>query len=166
MMVRRLLFGLFVVLIVGGGTVAAQEGLTDSDPEPNAVLPVPPERVIVTFNGPVRTWSLRVLDSTAEAVYGGPGDLLRPQTVAALLPALPPGSYTVTYEAELEDGSSVAGSYRFRVRPVPQDIDFRTPTDGETVTPGTIPVEVVTMGAEAPTISLSINGEPVDSFSG
>lgn len=99
------------------GTAQAHERLTASEPAADAVLPVVPPRVLLTFSANVvdPAPTLVLVDAAGAEVPGGE-PVVEGATVALPLPeALPNGAYTVQWRIVSTDGDPVSGDYAFTV---------------------------------------------------
>jgi methionine-rich copper-binding protein CopC len=109
-----------LVLLVPPRPTAAHSLLLSSSPAAGAVVAAPPGRITLTFNNRVEKAlsRVRLLDaggrrqSLEVAVAEGP-----PDSVAATVPALAPGSYRVEWQVLSTDGHVVRGAFSFRLQP-------------------------------------------------
>ena len=107
-------------LLATGPASAAHALLRSSDPADGASLARTPRQVTLTFTErpEQRLTTVRVLDSSGRPVQAGPAELVagRPDAVRATLPALPDGTYTVTWRVvSADDGHVTAGVVAFGV---------------------------------------------------
>lgn len=115
------------LLLVGGGTSWAHPFLQEQEPGPQAVLPVSPPEVVLTFREFLNPSGSRidVLDAAGNSVVKGQLEL-RPgnaRTAFFKLTKLPPGEYLVQWEAlSAVDGHEERGAYRFTVAAGPAQV--------------------------------------------
>ena len=99
-------------------TAAAHAELRRAVPEPGAVLNASPDEIRLTFNEPLGTASTFIVYNRAfEAIAG-----IKPEVVAGIekqlaanVPPLPAGVYTVQWNVVGIDGHPSGGSYSFEV---------------------------------------------------
>lgn len=105
--------------LVTTGRVAAHAELVRAEPRLDAELREPPTQIRLTFNEAVAAGStLRVITADFTTLDGVTlVESNDPNVLAATLPPLPAGRYTVEYDVLSTDGHSVLGSYRFTVDP-------------------------------------------------
>jgi len=85
-------------------------------PPAGAVLPIGPDRVVLSFNEPVRPVALRVLDGTGVDLADGLEPRAVDSDVVLDLPMRPgAGSYLVSYRVLSSDAHPIAASFEFRV---------------------------------------------------
>lgn len=106
------------VLTLTSGTAAAHAELVSSNPSADAILPVTPSEIVLTFTESVNTVpdSIRVVTSDGADVDVGTirqdeGD----DSIAADLPALADGSYVVAWRAVSVDSHPISGAFTFSV---------------------------------------------------
>lgn len=143
-----LVFGIAVALVVVHASPAmAHTRLAATEPTDGASLEASPDRVALTFDGPVHIGpgAVHLLTSTGEELPTGVGHQgARRDVVEALPPHLPPDAYTVTWRVISVDGDPVTGTFSFTIEafeplpagpkpaptsPVP-DVDGATSGDG------------------------------------
>jgi len=117
---RLVLFCLFILLLAIVPAVSAHAILLSAEPKPNALLNNAPPRVRILFSEPVvpAFSNITVLAASGEVVSNA--DLKADNTdstaLAVTLPALPNGTYLVTWEAlSAVDGHGTRGSFPFGV---------------------------------------------------
>jgi methionine-rich copper-binding protein CopC len=100
-------------------TVLAHTELVSADPPSGAELSTAPSEIRLTFNEPIGPGStLAIYGEHFEQVPGVSATVNRddPEQMVATVPPLGPGTYTVQWAAEGEDGHEVTGSYSFSVK--------------------------------------------------
>jgi methionine-rich copper-binding protein CopC len=100
--------------------VAAHTELVEARPAPGAQLRQSPAEVRLTFNEPLAAGSrVELLTDSFEPVAGQTlqFDPAAPQEIAAQLPPLPAGTYTVQWMAVSTDEHTLTGTYSFSVAP-------------------------------------------------
>lgn len=133
--------------LLTGTPVYAQPVLVDASPAPEAVLPAPPEQIILTFSHPLRDQgtTVQVLDEEGERVDNEDAHV-RPENRHTLVVTLPPlfeGVYTVTYTAAGAGDSTLAvGSYQFTVDLPSPRLALLTPVNGQAFESGSIPLQM------------------------
>lgn len=113
---------LLLLLVATPAPIAAHAELVTSSPGANASLIEPPDEVVLTFTEPIdpATAVVEVLDPEARPVAGiGEAKVDASATELTVgLPALEPGTYTVTYQVvSAVDGHATAGILAFLVDP-------------------------------------------------
>lgn len=119
------LLGLLICGVASGishQTASAHATLLESSPPEDGLLVAPPSTLRMRFSEQVDTGggspSVRVVDEGNYDVGAGPADVTGDdgRTVAAALPPLAPGTYTVTWTVRsYVDGHTLSGSYAFRI---------------------------------------------------
>lgn len=103
-------------------TAAAHTALLDAEPAPGARLSSPPAEVRLTFTEALQPGStFAIFGAVFDEIEGvepqvDPG---APQQMAATIPPLDPGTYTVQWVAVGDDGHKVNGSYSFSIKSGP-----------------------------------------------
>lgn len=98
--------------------ILAHAELVTAEPAPGARLYQSPSQVRLTFGEPVTPDSTIVLFGNNFQMINGIQmlhDATMPEQLAATVPALSPGQYTVQWQAVSVDGDVVSGSYAFNV---------------------------------------------------
>ncbi|MFE6744400.1 FixH family protein [Kitasatospora purpeofusca] len=108
------------LLLAGAGPASAHAALQSTDPAQNAVLPVAPQTVTLTFSEAVSlsSDSVRVLDPTGRAVdSGSPAHADGKDNTArvGLGSGLANGTYTVAWRAVSEDSHPIGGAFTFSI---------------------------------------------------
>ncbi|MFD9067378.1 FixH family protein [Kitasatospora purpeofusca] len=108
------------LLLAGAGPASAHAALQSTDPAQNAVLPVAPQSVTLTFSEAVSlsSDSVRVLDPAGRAVdSGSPAHADGKDNTArvGLGTGLANGTYTVAWRAVSEDSHPIGGAFTFSV---------------------------------------------------
>ncbi len=108
------------VVLVAAGTAGAHASLEEADPAPRASVSTAPTAITLTFTESVdmRDDGIRLLDDSMEqvdigAVHHPDG---KARVVAASVPDLPRGLYTVAWRAVSADSHPVQGAYTFGVQ--------------------------------------------------
>lgn len=106
-----------VVLSLMASPAEGHAYVLEVSPADGAGLDEAPSEVTVTFNEAVEVPSdgLRVFDESAQRVDEGVVEGTANDVVAARLPALPDGSYVLTYRVVSEDGHTAGGLTTFTV---------------------------------------------------
>jgi copper transport protein len=118
---RLVIAGIVLLLLFGPViTVRAHAELVRSDPAAGAVLPTPPQAVVLEFSEDLDPGfsSARLLDGNGDTIVAGPGELdpNLPRTLKLALPPLADGVYSVQWKARsAEDGHVTLGSVGFSV---------------------------------------------------
>ncbi|MEK2491388.1 FixH family protein [Kitasatospora purpeofusca] len=108
------------LLLAGAGPASAHAALQSTDPAQNAVLPVAPQTVTLTFSEAVSlsSDSVRVLDPAGRAVdSGSPAHADGKDNTArvGLGTGLANGTYTVAWRAVSEDSHPIGGAFTFSI---------------------------------------------------
>ncbi|MFF7587616.1 FixH family protein [Kitasatospora purpeofusca] len=108
------------LLLAGAGPASAHAALQSTDPAQNAVLPVAPQTVTLTFSEAVSlsSDSVRVLDPAGRAVdSGSPAHADGKDNTArvGLGSGLANGTYTVAWRAVSEDSHPIGGAFTFSI---------------------------------------------------
>jgi len=114
--------GLLCLLMWGAivGPVAAHTELVAAAPAPGAELRESPAEVRLTFSAPLDASSRVELLNESFALVDGQTlhfDPVAPLEMAAQLPPLPAGTYTVQWVAVSTDEHTLTGTYSFSVAP-------------------------------------------------
>nr|BEK67021.1 hypothetical protein KPHV_42480 [Kitasatospora purpeofusca] len=115
-----MLGAVLALLLAGAGPASAHAALQSTDPAQNAVLPVAPQSVTLTFSEAVSlsSDSVRVLDPAGRAVdSGSPAHADGKDNTArvGLGTGLANGTYTVAWRAVSEDSHPIGGAFTFSV---------------------------------------------------
>lgn len=108
------------ILVAAAGTAGAHAVLENADPAPRASVSAAPKAITLTFSESVdmRDDGIRLFDDSMEQLDIGavhhPGG--KAKVVAASLPDLPRGLYTVAWRAVSADSHPVQGAYTFGVQ--------------------------------------------------
>lgn len=108
------------LLLAGAGPASAHAALQSTDPAQNAVLPVAPQTVTLTFSEAVSlsSDSVRVLDPAGRAVdSGSPAHADGKDNTArvGLGTGLANGTYTIAWRAVSEDSHPIGGAFTFSI---------------------------------------------------
>ena len=121
--------------LVQAAPAYAQAELIAAFPEPDAVLPASPNKVVLTFNRVLLTngTTVHVLNEQGEQV--DQRDVAVDPTnrfeVTVSLPTLPEGAYRVRYVASTLGASTIAvGEYQFTIKLPPPTLKLLNPPDG------------------------------------
>lgn len=117
------LLAALLALLLPAPLARAHAVLVSSDPLDGASLPAAPNRVLLTFDEPVRLISgaVQVISATGIRIDQGVRQQSGNTTVELDLPPnLPRGSYTATWRLMSADGHEVSGSVSFGVRQAPE----------------------------------------------
>lgn len=98
---------------------AAHTALVDAEPAPGARLPSPPAEVRLTFNETLQPGStFAIFGEVFNEIEGVEPQVNpdAPEQMAATIPPLDPGTYTVQWVAVSDDGHKVKGSYSFSIQ--------------------------------------------------
>ena len=109
--------GLLLGLAAPALPAAAHAYLVDSDPAAEAVLPAPPERIVLTFSESVRLVpdGVRVLGPDSQRVDRD-APVVRGPVVTVPVPGdVPQGTYLVSYRVISADGHPVSGALTYSV---------------------------------------------------
>lgn len=117
---RRLLIPAALVLATGAaGSALAHSEVERTSPKTDGTASTKVTKVTVTFSGPMRRGTIRVVGPGKRVVSRGKGGR-DPRNVTRLtVPlkrGLKPGSYRATWTAVAADGHEQQGSFRFRLR--------------------------------------------------
>ncbi len=149
----------------------AQPQLARAVPAPDAVLPTPPEQVILTFDQALRDagTSIWVTNEAGERVEHGDASIspTNRRRASVTLPPLPEGRYTVHYTAASLGGSTLSvGSYLFTVDLPDPALILHSPVNGQSFEPGPIRLDMQVsffdFAHNNNRIRLYIDGELVD----
>ncbi|MFB8169725.1 FixH family protein [Kitasatospora purpeofusca] len=115
-----MLGAVLALLLAGAGPASAHAALQSTDPAQNAVLPVAPQTVTLTFSEAVSlsSDSVRVLDPAGRAVdSGSPAHADGKDNTArvGLGSGLANGTYTVAWRAVSEDSHPIGGAFTFSI---------------------------------------------------
>ncbi|MGH2429205.1 MAG: copper resistance protein CopC, partial [Candidatus Limnocylindria bacterium] len=110
------------LLAMAPAPVSAHAELVSSDPVANATLPEAPDELILTFSEPIdpATATFEILDPQQQdaGMLGDVGLDASATTATLAMPALEPGTYTVSYQVvSAVDGHATAGLFAFLVDP-------------------------------------------------
>lgn len=108
-----------LVVAAAVGPASAHSLLLEASPAANAVLPAPPERIVLRFNNRIeRTLSaVRLVDAQGRAHPARVLPAEAADSLAAAPPALGPGTWKVEWRVLSTDGHVVSGAYSFRIEP-------------------------------------------------
>lgn len=114
---------LVVTATLAAPFAAAHASLKSSDPAANAVLPVAPKAIALTFNEKVEQAfsSITLTDAGGKVLAGADQakatvDQANPAILRLVLPQLPAGSYTVGWAVAGHDGHRRKGDFTFTVK--------------------------------------------------
>jgi copper transport protein len=115
-----LLAGMFLLLawLMGPPPAGAHAELVAAEPPPGARLEEAPPLIRLTFNEPLAAGSslaVRRPDFSSVAGVEVAIGARAPEEMAATLPPLEPGIYTVQWDVVSQDGHTVSGAYQFSV---------------------------------------------------
>jgi methionine-rich copper-binding protein CopC len=116
----RLLAGAFALLLtVGAVSASAHVTLVSTSPKSNGSVSRAPSSVSMTFSGPLRSGTLKVVDAKGRTVSSGKGGR-DPRNIDRLLVSLKhglkAGRYRVSGSTVSADGHPQTWSWSFRVR--------------------------------------------------
>lgn len=117
------LLAALLALVLPAPLAQAHAVLVSSDPVDGASVPDAPNRVILTFDEPVRLipGAVQVISATGGRIDQGVRQQSGNTTVVLDLPPhLPRGSYTATWRLMSADGHEVSGSVSFGVQQAPE----------------------------------------------
>lgn len=117
------LLAVLLALLLPAPRAHAHAVLVSSDPVDGASLPAAPNRVILTFDEPVRliAGAVQVISATGVRIDQGVRQQSGNTTIELDLPPnLPRGSYTATWRLMSADGHEVSGSVSFGVQLAPE----------------------------------------------
>ncbi|MCA9986418.1 MAG: copper resistance protein CopC [Anaerolineales bacterium] len=116
---QLLLIGLFILVLASRPVrpALAHADLVTASPAPGAILTESPAQVSLTFSESVANGTIDLFEADFSRVAGvEPAEAGAAEGLAANLPELPVGIYTVQWAVVSDDGHSVSGSYAFEVR--------------------------------------------------
>ena len=106
-------------LVIGASTALAHTKVKSTSPAKGATAKTSIDRVTVTFTGPLRRGTLRVVGPGSKVISVGTGGR-DPRNIKRLLVplkrSLKPGSYKATWTIVAADGHDQQGSFRFRLK--------------------------------------------------
>jgi len=108
-----------LALAAGAATAVAHTKVTSSSPAKGTTAKASIDRVTVTFTGPLRRGTLRIVGPGSKVVSIGRGGR-DPRNIKRLLVplkgSLRPGSYKASWTIVAADGHDQRGSFRFRLK--------------------------------------------------
>ncbi|HEX6469146.1 MAG TPA: copper resistance CopC family protein [Streptosporangiaceae bacterium] len=100
--------------VVAAGPASAHTSLKSASPADGATVR-PPDRIVLTYDDPVRFTQVLVTDGTGRQYQSGSPVNVDNTVTESLASALPNGRYTVAWRVVSLDGHPVEGTYQFTV---------------------------------------------------
>ncbi|CAM4338671.1 copper resistance CopC family protein [Nocardia ninae] len=107
--------------LTGAGPALAHSELVSSDPAPDGIIAVAPQRVELVFNQNIEQQFANLTVTAEDGTSWAP---TKPTVEGAkaradIRPAIPAGRYTVAYRVVSADGHPIAGTYSFTLTQAP-----------------------------------------------
>lgn len=116
-MIRALPRAILLAGLLAAAPALAHSELRAAAPADGAVLPAPPERLVLSFNEAVQVTALRLRAAGGAEVALPRRPIRSTREEAVPLPSLPPGAYEAEWRAISADGHPIGGRLRFQVAP-------------------------------------------------
>lgn len=113
---RRYAPALAALLLLGSGPAWSHAHLQASSPADHSTLAQAPDHLALRFNEPVHLTALGLQAGGAAAGKLGPLPAAVAREFSVPLPALAPGTYTVSWRAASDDGHIMSGTLTFTLR--------------------------------------------------
>jgi copper resistance protein C len=110
--------GVLATLLARPGPALAHAFLDHADPRVGSTVSPPPAVLTLAFTEPIEAAFSRVevTDAAGKRIETGPLEHPAPATITVSLPALVPGSYTVTWAVVSVDTHPTEGHFTFSVK--------------------------------------------------
>lgn len=105
-----------LVLVASAGNAGAHASLVSTSPADRAVLPTPPDQVVLQFDEPVQILAITVVDDSGKALALPGNPAAQSNTIRTQLPpAMRDGTYVLSYRVASADAHPVGGAIAFSI---------------------------------------------------